>query len=58
MSDSYKDDFQGHLDFRGIKRWIKKPFQPLNLIWAIENTIEHDNQWSKQNRLAGRGIVA
>jgi len=39
MSDVYKDEFRGLLDFRGIKRWIKKPFQPLNLIWAIENAI-------------------
>jgi len=39
MSDVYKDEFRGLLDFRGIKRWIKKPFQPLNLIWEIENAI-------------------
>jgi len=41
MSESCKDDFRGLLDFRGIKTWIKKPFQPLNLIWAIENEIEN-----------------
>ena len=40
ISDSHKDEFRGLLNFRGIKGWLKKPFQPLNLIWAIENTIE------------------
>jgi DNA-binding response OmpR family regulator len=39
MSESYRDEFRWLLDFCGIKRWIKKPFQPLNLIWAIENEI-------------------
>jgi len=39
MSESYRDEFRWLLNFCGIKRWIKKPFQPLNLIWAIENEI-------------------
>jgi len=56
ISDSHKDEFRGLLEFRGINRWIKKPFQPLNLIWAIENEIEHGNQWNKGNRLAEAGI--
>jgi len=42
MSETYKDEFRWLLDFCGIKRWIKKPLQPLNLIWAIENEIEEE----------------
>ena len=57
MSESYKDEFRWLLDFCGIKRWIKKPFQPLNLIWAIENEIEERTGFGKENRFAGMGIV-
>jgi len=32
------------MDFCGIKRWIKKPFLPLDVIWAVENEMEEDNQ--------------
>lgn len=39
MSASFKDEFRWVLDFYGIKRWIKKPFQPLDVIWAIESEI-------------------
>jgi CheY-like chemotaxis protein len=44
MSESYRDDFRWLLDFCGIKRWIKKPFQPLDLIWAIENEIDEHRE--------------
>jgi len=40
MSESYRDEFRWLFELCGIKRWIKKPFQPLDLIWAIENEIE------------------
>ena len=39
MSASFKDEFRWVLDFYGIKWFIKKPFQPLDVIWAIENEI-------------------
>jgi CheY-like chemotaxis protein len=39
MSDSFKDEFHWLLDLCGIKRRLKKPFQPLDVIWAIENEI-------------------
>jgi DNA-binding response OmpR family regulator len=45
MSNLFKDEFKWLMDFCGIKRWIKKPVQPLDLIWAIENEIEQSNQW-------------
>ena len=57
MSNLFKDEFKWLMDFCGIKRWIKKPVQPLNLIWAIENEIEEDNQWSVEKRLAGMEIM-
>ena len=40
MSDLFKKELGWFLDFCGIKRWLKKPFQPLDVIWAIENEIE------------------
>ena len=58
MSDTYKDEFRWLLNFCGIKRWIKKPFQPLNLIWAIENEIVEVFQWDVKKRLRGMEILA
>ena len=52
MSESYKDEFRWLLNFCGIKRWIKKPLRPLDLIWAIESEIEQDNQLEKKNTFA------
>ena len=40
MSDFFKKELGWFLYFCGIKRWLKKPFQPLDVIWAIENEIE------------------
>ena len=37
MSESFKDEFNGLLYLCGIKRCIKKPFLPLDVIWAVEN---------------------
>jgi hypothetical protein len=46
------------MDFCGIKRWIKKPFLPLDVIWAVENEIEEDNQRGIERRLVGVEIMA
>ena len=32
-------EFSWFLDMCGIKNWLRKPFQPLDAIWAIENGI-------------------
>lgn len=50
MSDLFRDEFAWLLNFCGIKRWLKKPFQPLDVIWAIENEIE-DRQGSIDKQL-------
>ena len=52
MSNIFKDEFKWLMDFCGIKRWIKKPFLPLDVIWAIESVIEEGNQRSMENQLA------
>ena len=57
MSNLFKDEFKWLMDFCGIKRWIKKPFLPLDVIWAIESVIEEGNQRSIENRLARIEIV-
>ena len=44
MSNLFKDEFKWLMDFCGIKRWIKKPFLPLDVIWAVENEMEEDIQ--------------
>jgi len=37
------------MDFCGIKRWIKKPFLPLDVIWAVENEMEEDILWDMES---------
>ena len=58
MSNLFKDEFKWLMDFCGIKRWIKKPFLPLDVIWAIENELEENNQWNMERHLAGVEIMA
>ena len=58
MSNLFKDEFKWLMDFCGIKRWIKKPFLPLDVIWAIENELEENNQWDMERHLAGVEIMA
>ncbi len=57
MSNIFKDEFKWLMDFCGIKKWVKKPFSPLDVIWAIESVIEQENQRIMENRLAGTEIV-
>ena len=52
MSNIFKDEFKWLMDFCGIKRWIKKPFLPLDVIWAIESVIEEEKQQSMEKRLS------
>ena len=49
MSNLFEDEFKWLMDFCGIKRWIKKPFLPLDVIWAVENEMEEDNQWGMES---------
>jgi DNA-binding response OmpR family regulator len=58
MSNLFEDEFKWLMDFCGIKRWIKKPFLPLDVIWAVENEIEEDNQRGIERRLVGVEIMA
>ena len=57
MSENFKDEFRWLLEICGIKRCIKKPFHPLDIIWAIENEIEEDYQIGRTNRLEDIGIT-
>ena len=56
-SNIFKDEFKWLMDFCGIKRWIKKPFLPLDVIWAIESVMEEENQRSMEKRLAEEDIL-
>jgi len=58
MSNLFEDKSKWLMDFCGIKRWIKKPFLPLDVIWAVENEIEEDNQRGIERRLVGVEIMA
>ncbi len=51
MSASFKDEFHWLLDFCGIKTWLKKPFQPLDVIWAIENVLQEASPWDEKRLL-------
>lgn len=44
MSEIFKDEFKFLLDLCGIDKFLKKPFFPLNIIWAIENVTLESNQ--------------
>ena len=52
MSNIFKDEFKWLMDFSGIKRWIKKPFLPLDVIWAVENEMPEDNNLNMEKELA------
>ena len=52
MSNIFKDEFKWLMDFCGIKRWIKKPILPLDVIWAIESVIEEEKQQSMGKHLS------
>ena len=51
MSAFFKDEFSGLMKLCGIKRCLRKPFQPLDVIWAIENEIEEGNPLSDEANL-------
>jgi CheY-like chemotaxis protein len=57
MSRFFKKEFNWLLDLCGIKRWIKKPFQPLDVIWAIENEIDEGYRGVRERSLADREII-
>ena len=58
MSNLFKDEFKWLMDFCGIKRWIKKPFLPLDVIWAVENEMPEDNNWNMVKEIADVEIMA
>lgn len=57
MSAFFKDEFRWLLDLCGIKRWIKKPFRPMDVIWAIENEMDDGHLWNREACLAEIGIT-
>jgi len=57
MSVFFRDEFPWLMGFCGIKKWLRKPFQPLDVIWAIENELETGNRWARERDLAGMEIV-
>ncbi len=44
MSTFFKDEFRFLFNLCGINRYIKKPFYPLDIIWAIESVTEESNE--------------
>jgi two-component system response regulator AdeR len=47
MSASFKDEFRILFDLCGINGYLRKPFNPLDVIWAIENIVERNNPSDK-----------
>jgi DNA-binding response OmpR family regulator len=41
MSAFFKNEFYALMNLCGIKKWLNKPFQPLDLISAVEETLVH-----------------
>ena len=52
MSAFFKDEFAFLLNLCGIDSFIKKPFNPLDVIWAIENVIGARDQPDEERYLA------
>ena len=44
MSEIFKDEFRFLLNLCGIDKFLRIPFQPLDVIWAIENVIGDGDQ--------------
>jgi len=51
VSDFFNQEFVWLMELCGIKKWFKKPCQPLDFIWAIESGIEEDSQGGRENYL-------
>jgi DNA-binding response OmpR family regulator len=58
MSQVFNDEFNWLLDLCGIIRCIKKPFLPLDVIWAVENELSEDAQLEAKRGLTGVEIIA
>ena len=48
MSSFLKNESEFFLNLCGINSYLKKPFNPLDIIWAIENMPEKTEQWDKE----------
>ena len=54
MSLFLKDESRCFLNLCGIHRYLKKPFNPLDVIWCIEDVTEGIDQWAKEMCLENR----
>ncbi len=58
MSDFLSDEFRLFLDLYAKKKWLRKSFQPLDVIWAIENVADENGcLWEREGCLAETGIM-
>ena len=55
MSRFFKHEFRFLLNLCGIQTYLRKPFLPLDVIWAIESVPEENNQWDNERRLERAG---
>lgn len=47
MSELFRDEFGFLLEFCGINGYLQKPFKPLDVIWAVENIMEEDEPFDR-----------
>ncbi|MBN1870594.1 MAG: response regulator [Candidatus Omnitrophica bacterium] len=57
MSRFFKVEFRFLLNLCGIHRYLRKPFFPLEVIWAIENVIEENDLMDNGRVLEPIGYV-
>ena len=55
MSRFFKHEFRFLLNLCGIQAYLRKPFLPLDVIWAVESVTEENNQWDNERRLERAG---
>jgi len=51
LVDLFKEELKPLLQSYGIDSYLKKPFKPLDVIWAVENLPEENNQLTKERFL-------
>ena len=56
MSESFKSEFNSLFSLCGITRFLKKPFNPLDVIWAIESLAEPRVRWDAELSCANEAL--
>lgn len=54
MSALFKDEFRFLFNLCGINRYLRKPLNPLDIIWALESLPEKNNSFEEESSAISR----